>query len=103
MAAQIVSSTEHSLLTEALVLFIPQKVRAVKKAYLKKQTRIPVDLRQVNLPQRFFRDHKARLAPRGNEVSQAALFQTGSASATFNMLHSFQLTRAEEAHYEITT
>ena len=55
------------------------------------------------MPQRFFRDHKARLAPRGNEVSQAALFQTGSASATFDMLHSFQLTRAEEAHYEITT
>ena len=101
MAAQIVSSTEHSLLTEALVLFIPQKVRAVKKAYLKKQTRISVVLRKLNFHLRFFQGSQG--FPRGNEVSQAALFQTGSASATFNMLHSFQLTRAEEAHYEITT
>jgi len=56
-----VNCTEHSLLTEALVLFIPRKVPIVKKSHTKKWSRISVILRKVDFHLRFFRDRKAKL------------------------------------------
>lgn len=57
----------------------------------------------VFFPHTYTCTHTQKLPAGGNKASQAALFWTGSISATFDMLHSFQLNQEEEANYEITT